>query len=462
MAWWKDRRLWWILGLALVLRAVPLAIWNRERCARDECTYLLIAERMAEGEGMTSSVGWLWAPGYPAVLALHELAIGYAATAQVTQIPISLGSILLVVALARRALRGAEQARVRDASHAAALLFAASPTQVFYAINLWSETCYTFGLLASLLLLDRARDRLEGSLGRALGAAGLTGLALGVCALFRGIATYAVPVYALGMVWGRFLRGRAWAQVVVMVAAAALTVAPYSTYATAKFGGRVISDLTLGQMMWLGNNDFEPISFDYGNGILSPSNYARHTLIGRPHCAPQEEPMARDRCETAAGIDWIQRNPEEFLQRVPLRLAQLFTPHSMLTRHLRWGRWRGMPQPMVEGIIAWGAAWSLGVTWLGAVGLAARARGGTGVTLAATLVYHIAPIALLAGLSRYRVPLEPILMIYAGALLTDPRGSLRALGRNPLRAILAGALLGALIPLSLYFLPAGWPEWRTW
>ena len=69
--WWKDRRLWWLLAFGLVIRIVPLAIWNEERCARDECTYMQIAGRMMDGEGMTSSVGWIWPPGYPFFLALH-------------------------------------------------------------------------------------------------------------------------------------------------------------------------------------------------------------------------------------------------------------------------------------------------------------------------------------------------------------------------------------------------------
>lgn len=462
MVWWKDRRLWWILGLGLLLRAVPLAIWNQERCARDECTYITIAQRWLDGEGMTSSVGWLWAPGYPFVLMLHGMVFGYASPAAVTQIPVSLGSVLMVVALARRVLRGHDERRVRDASHLAGLLMAVSPTFIFYAINLWSETFYVAGLLGALLLLDRARDRMDGPLGRALLAAGLTGLLVGVCALFRGIATYAVPVYVVALLWGNARRPRAWAGAAVLVLVAALTVAPYSLHASKKFGGRVISDLTLGQMMFLGNNDFEPLSFDFGNGVLSPRKHEAYIATGRPHCAPVDEVIERDRCETANGIAWIRENPETFLRRVPYRMAQLFTPHSMLTRHLRWGRWRGMPTWMVEGVIGWGAAWTLLVVWSGALGVAARARGARGVLLGGTLAYHALPVALLAGLSRYRVPLEPIFMIYGAALLTNPRGSLRILAQQPLRAWGAGLLLGLLIPLTLYFLPAGWPEWRSW
>ena len=53
-------------------------------------------------------------------------------------------------------------------------------------------------------------------------------------------------------------------------------------------------------------------------------------------------------------------------------------------------------------------------------------------------------------------------MIYAGYLLANPAGVLGHLRASPPRLALSAILLGALIPLSLYFLPAGWPEWRTW
>ena len=448
--------------MGLALRIVPLVIWNEERCARDECTYMQIASRMVDGEGMTSSVGWIWPPGYPFFLALHGWLTGFTGVAQGTQIPLGVINGLLIVALSRRALGGATPRVQRDASHIAAFLYLASPTHIFYTINLWSETLYNLLLLSGLLLVDRSRDALDEGRDRALKAAAWTGLILGLCALFRGIATYAMPVFALGLLWRRWRAPLAWAQVLTVGLVAALTVAPYSVYATRVFGATVISDRTLGQMMWLGNNDFDPISFDFGNGVLAPGAYDRHTELGRPHCAPMEEPIARDDCERAAGVRWIKEHPVAFVERVPLRLAQMFTPHSMLTRHLRWGRWRGMPTGMVEGIISLNALWSVTVVWLGAVGMAARARGATGLTLAATVAYHTAPIALLAGLSRYRVPIEPILMIYAGYLLANPAGVLGHLRASPPRLALSAILLGALIPLCLYFLPAGWPEWRTW
>jgi len=130
--------------------------------------------------------------------------------------------------------------------------------------------------------------------------------------------------------------------------------------------------------------------------------------------------MKRDSCETKAGFEWIKDNPEEFVRRMPLRVAQMLNPHSLMTRHLRWGDWRGLPQAVDEILILWQALWSMGVMLLGTVALLARGRGGYGVVTGGILLYHMAAISALAGLTRYRVPLEPLLMIYGAGLPVVP------------------------------------------
>lgn len=466
----RDRRLLGLaMGLCLLLRVVPLAIWPNERCVRDECTYLTVADGFAAGEGMTASAGWLWAPGYPFLVSLHDRLIGWGSAIKLTQAFVSVGTTGLVYLLALRLLRPrrpdglpdeASEARTRRAAGMAALLYALSPSLAFYTISVWSETLYTTALLGALLALFRARDRLGGSGTAALRSAAAAGALLGVCVLFRGIATYMLPFFATGLLWGRLRQGRAWAQSAALALCAGLVVAPYSVYASQKFDALVVSDRTLGQMMYLGNNGFDPITFDFGNGTLSPRALDRHAAAGRPHCAPEDQTIERDDCERAAGAQWIRMFPAEFLARVPLRVAQMLTPHSLLTRHLRWGHWQGMPQPMKETLVIWGAVWSLGAVWLGAVGLAAWGGGATGATITGLLLYHVAAIAALAGLSRYRAPLEPLLMIFAAAVLVDASGTARRLiGWR--RAAMFAALL-ALVPLTLWFLPAGWTWWRTW
>jgi len=241
-----------------------------------------------------------------------------------------------------------------------------------------------------------------------------------------------------------------------------LTVAPYSVYISKKMDTRIVSDRTLGQMMWLGNNDFPPITFDYGNGQLSQRAFKRYARQGRKRCASRKQPMERDACETKAGFDWIKDNPESFVRRMPMRVAQMLTPHSLMTRHLRWGKWRGMPAIVDEALILWGALWSMFVMWVGAFTLVARGRGGHGVVTGLILLYHLAAIAALAGLSRYRVPLEPLLMIYAGGFVSDSSSVWEGLLKCRWRMALVVVVMGWLIPLVLWYLPAGWPWWRSW
>ncbi|MFT4979870.1 MAG: 4-amino-4-deoxy-L-arabinose transferase-like glycosyltransferase [Myxococcota bacterium] len=445
------------MGLGLALRAVPLAVWAREwGCIRDECTYIKLASRMISGEGMTSSVGWLWAPGYPFLMAIHGYLTTWSGSIRISQILVSLAIAVLMYRLAER--EGG-----KPAGRWAAWLYMLSPTMIFFSQSLWSECLYGGLLLSAIWVFERARDRLDDARVRdgLLWAAGI-GAMVGCCMLFRGVATYMLPLFAVGLLWGRFRASAAWGQAGLLFLCAALTVAPYSIYATNKFEERIVTDRTIGQMMWLGNNDFDPITFDWGNGTLSKHAWRRHTSEGRRHCGSIRNGLERDHCEADAGIAWIKANPKEFVARMPLRVAQLLNPHSFLTRHLRWGYWRGLPQAVDEGIILWNVVWSLSVLFGGVAALCARGRGARSVLVALLLLYHVAAISVLAGLTRYRVPLEPLLMLYLASALGDPSGTLATLRTQRWRIPVMLLMLAIGAPLVLWFLPAGWPTWRTW
>ncbi len=240
-----------------------------------------------------------------------------------------------------------------------------------------------------------------------------------------------------------------------------LVVAPYSTYASLKFDTFIISDRTMGQMMWLGNNDFEPITFDYGNGQLSTRKYKKHTRVGREHCAPKSRPVARDRCESEAGKVWIRENPREFLARVPLRLAQLFNPNSFLTRHLRQGGYKNLPRSVDEVVCVSVVL----VSFLTVLGAAVGAWGRRGsvylLVVGLTTAYHLAAVGALAGLSRYRVPLDTLWLLFAGAFLAAPWASFREATRTRWRLLGMLATISLLLWLMFWFLPAGFPWWKT-
>lgn len=455
-----PRALLLILAVAALLRWWPLEEWSLRPCVRDECTYRALATNLLRGEGMVGTKGWLWAPGYPAAIAVAARLFGEINDVKILQIA---AALLTVVLLWRFTLAhfGARAATI------AAVLLAANPTHVFYASSLWSEGFYTALLFGMVTAIGWARGEPPGAADpaspipsplRAL----LPGVLLGACVLFRGVATYLLPCLAIALLVGRWRRPAAWKGALVGMLAAVLVVAPYSAYATKKFGGFVVSDRTLGQMMWLGNNDFAPLTFDFGNGPLDDRERDRMTLSGRDHCPFEPDPIRQDGCEVDAGLRWVGEHPGEFVARIPLRVSQLVNPHSLLTRHLRTGRWKGLPQWVDEVIVVAAAAASFVVLIGGTIGLFARGRGWFAVTSTLIVGYHVAAIACLAGLSRYRVPLEPLWMVYAAALLADPRGTWATLRASRPRTIGAALVGGVLLALMLRFLPTGWPAWSSW
>ncbi len=411
----------------------------------------MLAKGILAGEGMTAPKGWLWAPAYPYLLALFKWAFDGALMGTVTWLQVLAGAVGVWISHAL----GARLAGPR-AALVAAWLYALHPTLVFYAGRMWSESIYSPLLLGAVLSLLWAR---EGLAERGL----LPGALVGVCVLLRGVATYMGPIFMVAAVWPApgesLLDGirRRGAHAFLVLFAMLLVTAPYSIHASHRHHGFIISDATLGQMMYLGNNDFPPMTFDLGNG--SVRNHVRDAWFetGRPHCNEDLPITAKDACEVARGKAWIRANPGEFLARIPLRTAQLVNPHTFLTRHLRWGRWYRLPFVVKEGLCLWVVLWSYVVLVGGSVAACARARGPYGMLAVAIVGYHVAAIAALAGLSRYRLPLEPLWMIFLAGAIADPRGSWEALRACRVRPALAVTCTLVLLVLMTWFLPAGIP-----
>jgi len=172
--------------------------------------------------------------------------------------------------------------------------------------------------------------------------------------------------------------------------------------------------------------------------------------------------MERESCQLKAGVSWIKSNPRTFVTRMPMRVAQMLNPHSFLTRHLRAGKWRGLPQIVDEGLIIWNVLWSLLVVWGGTVVLCLRGKGGRGLLMSGLLLYHVAAISVLAGLTRYRVPLEPLLMLYFAWGICDWKGTKAIANEERWRWLLLFVVLLFLVPLTLWYFPTGWSWWRHW
>ena len=139
--------------------------------------HLRLAERMVAGEGMTASNGWIWAPGYPVLVALHGALFTNGMIIKGTQVIASMYIIVLMFRLGARLFSP-------RAGYVAAWLYALSPTQIFFAQSLWRSAfmaaccCLRCGPL-STAPNHRATNRLVSAASRWLGP-----ILLGGCVLF--------------------------------------------------------------------------------------------------------------------------------------------------------------------------------------------------------------------------------------------------------------------------------------
>ncbi len=310
------------------------------------------------------------------------------------------------------------------------------------------------------VLWTRGRDDWRGGV--------VPGALLGVAILFRGIATYLPPMYALALVWPdegmaggvagfRASIGRRWKHVLAMFLATILTVSPWSIYASPRQGGFLVSDATVGHVMWLGNNDYPPLTFDYGIGMLTEDLFGKYLRSGRPPCDRTQPPVVSSKCDVEAAVVWAQKNPQEFVRRIPVRLAQLFNPNTFLTRHIRWGYWPGLPWWLKELTVVFIVISSVATQIFGTIAVWARARGPFAVMAILTVLYTVFASAIMYGMSRFRLPLEPLWMVYLAWMIAEPRATIAALRASPGR--MAGAVISTVLLTGLvaWYLPTGFP-----
>lgn len=453
--WLGDRWLLGALGAGLALRLFPLVLYPEFDCQRDECIYRNMAIDISEGKGLTlAKKGWLPSPGYPYALAWTKMLFGSMQGIIAIQIILSLLSIALLYGITR-------EVADRRSARIAAFLFAFNPTIAWFTNTMWIETFYIFFLLGAVAFMLAAwrSDQWQ--------SAAWSGVMMGGAILFRGVATYLPPFWILAAIypadspwsvdaWRRSARER-WRSVVAFLVAVVLVVAPYSYYGSQKYGGFMVTDATVGHVVFLGNNDFPPLTFDYGNGMLTEALYAKYLSTGRRPCRRDVPPVLSSKCEVQEVISWVGAHPDKFVSRIPMRIAQLLNPNSFLTRHVRWGYWPGFPWWGKEFLAVWIVALSASLSLGGTAGAWARGRGPFAMMAVGTTLYTVLTIALMYGMTRFRLPLEALWTVYLAIFLADPRENLRALGSVQWRV--AGALLTLppILALMSWYLPTGFP-----
>jgi hypothetical protein len=266
----RSRRLILAAAMAgLVLRlAFGLLYWTGKPLTHDEREYLVLAQSLSEGRGLTypdrhdggTGQSFGRAPGYPAFLSLlgaDAQATSAPPRIQVAQAVLGALVVWMIGILASRAWNP-------RAGVVAAALAAAYPPLVWIPAYVFSESLYMLLAFGCVLLLDAARTRAdEAHSTRGGGAfAVAAGLLAGVAILVRPGMLLFLPLVGL---W--FVHRRQWSLALAVCVAAAVIVAPWTLRNARTYGRFVLVASEGGVTFWTGNH---PLARGEGDLAANP------------------------------------------------------------------------------------------------------------------------------------------------------------------------------------------------
>jgi 4-amino-4-deoxy-L-arabinose transferase-like glycosyltransferase len=382
----------------------------------DQLSYDMLARRVLGGHGFTVETNWWpatrageptahWSYVYTLYLAAVYAVFGYHPLAA-RLIQATLAGVLmpwLTYRLGRRHFGP-------PAGLAAAGLSAAYAYFVYYAGALMTETFY---MLAILWTLDAA-----GRLGEGREPARRTwlwlGLALAVAVLLRQVFLLFIPILFAWLVW-RSWRGQArpLRDVVLSLAGASviviMSIIPWTLRNYRAFEAFVLLNTNAGFAFFWGNHPIHGTNFI---AILPASGPSYQDLIP-PELLPLNE-AELDRALLGRGVDFVRADPLRYALLSLSRAKDFFKfwpaadsgTISNLSRVLSFGiLWPFMLYGLVQGVRRY-ASLSL-VLYL---------------FIAAYTGIHLLTWALI----RYRLPVDAVLLPFAGLALADVWGWLRA------------------------------------
>lgn len=300
-----------LLLVALLPRLFVALAWSREP-VWDGHYYHLGAARIAEGLGYSEDVlrggvpvwrPWCHYPvGYSGFLALAYRLFGDGI--RTAPLANAVVGALLAAVVHRLALRAMTLGRARVAGGIVAL----HAGLIAYSAVLMSE------VLCALLVFTAAW---VGTRRATLGAAATAGLLLGLATLVRPASILAAPLAVLLIPAPRRF---AVARAVVVVAAALLTVAPWTLRNCRVMDGCAFVSTNFG--------------WNLAIGALTP-NGRFHPLRASDGCPVVTGQVQQDRCWAAVGRETIRRDPAAWLARIPAKLSQTYDHESFAIEYLR-------------------------------------------------------------------------------------------------------------------------------
>jgi 4-amino-4-deoxy-L-arabinose transferase-like glycosyltransferase len=359
----------------------------------DAREYHVIALEMQHSWEYRNSAGQAivyWPPGYPYFMAATYRVLGPVVHSTRTfQVVLGALTCLLVFAIGARLFD-------RRCGLLAAAFAAVYPLAVYTAGTLYPATLQTFLLATVVLLCLVARDRGSAAL------AVLAGIVAGASAL---VAPSALPAYLLAALWLAWpVRSRLYiVMALVFILPLLLGLSAWSYRNNKAFGRPVAVSANGGFNFWLGNHP--DVTATTGNRMTDRmrvelgSVYAKHRNVA-----------VRDSVLYAMGMEYAKSDPGRFAKLSAAKAVNF---------------WRLYPKPMTDAgaagrkavlysILSYGVLLPFAVVWL--LRSLGRSRGAWLILL--VFLAYTGVHALFISKVRFRVPLDPYILIFAsGALI---------------------------------------------
>jgi 4-amino-4-deoxy-L-arabinose transferase-like glycosyltransferase len=371
----------------------------------DETDYHAIAQNLLDGDGFAVAEGIPTArrpPAYPAFLAgVYAVTGTSTSAARVAQVLLGAVIVALTGRIAQRYFSG-------NTARLAAALAAVNPFLIFISGYLLTENLYLLALLGALFVAGGPRHMTVSAR-----RAAACGALLGVATLARpsGLPMFEWVVAALLL-----LSGVAWRVRIVRAAVAifafALVVAPWYARNASVMGGWVLT--THGGVTFLQGNNEKIANTPQWRGGASPLEVLpRHDELSKL------DEVSRDRLAWQLGRDYLRNHPGDIPGLVAGKMIRFWRFKSdMGLSGIRSGWW--FSKDSTAGRLA--AEFDVGLLYaaialpLFVVGLAVTWRRWRDLSLVyGVIVVHTALAAVFYGSLRSRIPVEPVMCVFAAA-----------------------------------------------
>lgn len=379
-----------LISRLLVSLNVNAASWP------DSESYIDIAKSLASGHGYayespTTIAPEYWAPLYPLFMAIiYRLSGNSNIAVQLVQCLLGMVSCLLLYAIGERLFN-------EWIGLIAAALSAVYPFLVYISSMLLTEQLFVLLLLLAIYLLVRSRD----DLGYAfiLGA----GISLGLGALTRPAMLAFFPFCAVYLLLsnGIVQFKRHLVAACILLICAFLTIFPWTIRNYIKHREFILISTAAGRNLWLGNNDLAGAS-DRTATLVPVPDEIQHSL------SELSTPKSIDNFYRKMAIRWIRENPTEFLNLYFLKFLNFWrvTPDYVTIVHKqKWINLTCIAILVPLYLLSFLGIWKNRHRWKD------------------HLIFYCALLSFPIGLSlfitsfRFRIPLDPILLLFSASAL---------------------------------------------